>query len=106
MPCLPSCHSDGNNNQYKEFSSSWEIRATPFFFLKDGQQVDKLVSANKPELEKKRCCWKLRCFQLLSEFASSTYLLIPSLCLPSLNRTPTPSNQAVHMPHHELRQGL
>ncbi|KAJ1282441.1 hypothetical protein BS78_03G052100 [Paspalum vaginatum] len=37
-----------------EFSSSWDIRATPtFFFLKNGQQVDKLVGANKPELEKK-----------------------------------------------------
>ena len=38
----------------QEFSSSWDIRATPtFFFLKSGQQVDKLVGANKPELEKK-----------------------------------------------------
>ncbi|ONM29786.1 Thioredoxin H-type [Zea mays] len=37
-----------------EFSSSWDIRATPtFFFLKNEQQVDKLVGANKPELEKK-----------------------------------------------------
>lgn len=37
-----------------DFSSSWDIRATPtFFFLKNGQQVDKLVGANKPELEKK-----------------------------------------------------
>lgn len=38
----------------QEFSSSWDIRATPtFFFLKNEQQVDKLVGANKPELEKK-----------------------------------------------------
>jgi thioredoxin 1 len=38
----------------QEFSSSWDIRATPtFFFLKNGQRVDKLVRANKPELEKK-----------------------------------------------------
>jgi len=38
----------------QELSSSWDIRATPtFFFLKNGQQVDKLVGANKPELEKK-----------------------------------------------------
>jgi thioredoxin 1 len=38
----------------QDFSSSWDIRATPtFFFLKNGQQVDKLVGANKPELEKK-----------------------------------------------------
>jgi thioredoxin 1 len=38
----------------QEFSSSWDIRATPtFFFLKNGQQMDKLVGANKPELERK-----------------------------------------------------
>jgi thioredoxin 1 len=38
----------------QEFSASWDIKATPtFFFLKDGQQVDKLVGANKPELQKK-----------------------------------------------------
>lgn len=38
----------------QEFSTSWDIKATPtFFFLKDGQQVDKLVGANKPELQKK-----------------------------------------------------
>ncbi|KAI5021863.1 hypothetical protein ZWY2020_058593 [Hordeum vulgare] len=37
-----------------DFSSTWDIRATPtFFFLKNGQQIDKLVGANKPELEKK-----------------------------------------------------
>lgn len=38
----------------QDFSTSWDIRATPtFFFLKDGKQVDKLLGANKPELEKK-----------------------------------------------------
>lgn len=38
----------------QEFSTSWDIKATPtFFFLKDGQQIDKLVGANKPELQKK-----------------------------------------------------
>ncbi|XP_071907896.1 thioredoxin H9 isoform X3 [Coffea arabica] len=38
----------------EEFSASWDIKATPtFFFLKDGQQIDKLVGANKPELQKK-----------------------------------------------------
>ncbi|KAL5229913.1 hypothetical protein ABZP36_028689 [Zizania latifolia] len=38
----------------EDFSSSWDIRATPtFFFIKNGNQVDKLVGANKPELEKK-----------------------------------------------------
>ncbi|KAL6002423.1 hypothetical protein ACLOJK_034355 [Asimina triloba] len=42
-----------------EFSSSWDIRATPtFFFLRNGQQVDKLVSANKPKLEKKVASWE------------------------------------------------
>lgn len=38
----------------QDFSTSWDIKATPtFFFLKDGQQLDKLVGANRPELEKK-----------------------------------------------------
>ena len=38
----------------QDFSTSWDIKATPtFFFLKDGQEVDKLVGANKPELQKK-----------------------------------------------------
>lgn len=38
----------------QEFSTSWEIKATPtFFFLEDGRQVDKLVGANKEELQKK-----------------------------------------------------
>lgn len=46
-----------------DFSSSWDIRATPtFFFLKDGQQVDKLVGANRPELENK--------LKMLSEYSS------------------------------------
>ncbi|KAL5098843.1 hypothetical protein RYX36_003170 [Vicia faba] len=37
-----------------DFSTSWDIKATPtFFFLRDGQEIDKLVGANKPELEKK-----------------------------------------------------
>ena len=38
----------------QDFSSSWDIKATPtFFFLKNGQQIDKLVGANRPELQKK-----------------------------------------------------
>ena len=38
----------------QEFSTQWDIKATPtFFFLKDGEQFDKLVGANKPELLKK-----------------------------------------------------
>eukprot|EP00262_Sarcandra_glabra_P014619 TRINITY_DN4301_c0_g2_i1.p1 TRINITY_DN4301_c0_g2~~TRINITY_DN4301_c0_g2_i1.p1 ORF type:complete len:140 (+),score=28.75 TRINITY_DN4301_c0_g2_i1:53-472(+) len=41
-------------DELSEFSSSWDIRATPtFFFLKNGLQVDKLVGANKPDLQKK-----------------------------------------------------
>ncbi|KAL3531593.1 hypothetical protein ACH5RR_005114 [Cinchona calisaya] len=41
-------------DELTEFSTSWDIKATPtFFFLKDGQQIDKLVGANKPELQKK-----------------------------------------------------
>ncbi|XP_074368574.1 thioredoxin H4-1-like [Apium graveolens] len=37
-----------------EFSTSWDIKATPtFFFLKNGREVDKLVGANKEELQKK-----------------------------------------------------
>ncbi|XP_048141946.1 thioredoxin H9-like isoform X2 [Rhodamnia argentea] len=41
-------------DELTEFSTSWDIKATPtFFFLKDGKQVDKLVGANKPELQKK-----------------------------------------------------
>ncbi|XP_058110718.1 thioredoxin H4-1 [Magnolia sinica] len=45
-------------DELSDFSSSWDIRATPtFFFLKEGQQVDKLVGANKPELEKKITLW-------------------------------------------------
>lgn len=35
-------------------STSWDIKATPtFFFLRDGQEIDKLVGANKAELERK-----------------------------------------------------
>ncbi|XP_052195417.1 thioredoxin H-type [Diospyros lotus] len=41
-------------DELPEFSTSWEIKATPtFFFLKDGRQVDKLVGVNKQELQKK-----------------------------------------------------
>ncbi|GFP89388.1 thioredoxin h-type [Phtheirospermum japonicum] len=37
-----------------EFSTSWDIQATPTFFLmRDGRQVDKVVGANKAELQKK-----------------------------------------------------
>uniref|UniRef100_A0A7N0UNE2 Thioredoxin domain-containing protein n=1 Tax=Kalanchoe fedtschenkoi TaxID=63787 RepID=A0A7N0UNE2_KALFE len=41
-------------DELAEFSTSWDIKATPtFFFLKDRRQVDKLVGANKPELIRK-----------------------------------------------------
>ncbi|XP_054782879.1 thioredoxin H-type [Prosopis cineraria] len=41
-------------DELADFSTSWDIKATPtFFFLKNGQQIDKLVGANKPELQKK-----------------------------------------------------
>ncbi|KAA8539715.1 hypothetical protein F0562_026407 [Nyssa sinensis] len=41
-------------DELAEFCSSWDIKATPtFFFLKDGRQMDKLVGANKLELQKK-----------------------------------------------------
>ncbi|KAK9030198.1 hypothetical protein V6N11_031628 [Hibiscus sabdariffa] len=41
-------------DELTDFSTTWDIKATPtFFFLKDGQQIDKLVGANKPELQKK-----------------------------------------------------
>ncbi|KAL6176444.1 hypothetical protein ACLB2K_053077 [Fragaria x ananassa] len=42
------------DEQTVNFRNSWDIKATPtFFFLRDGQQVDKLVGANKVELQKK-----------------------------------------------------
>ncbi|XP_059668155.1 thioredoxin H-type-like [Cornus florida] len=41
-------------DELTEFSTSWDIKATPtFFFLRDGQEIDKLVGANKLELQKK-----------------------------------------------------
>lgn len=41
-------------DELSDLSTSYDIKATPtFFFLKDGQQIDKLVGSNKPELQKK-----------------------------------------------------
>ena len=38
----------------QEFCTSWDIRATPtFYFFRDGQPIDKLVGANKFELQRK-----------------------------------------------------
>lgn len=37
-----------------EFSSSWDIKATPtFLFLKNGREVDKLIGSNKAKLGEK-----------------------------------------------------
>ncbi|XP_028056475.1 uncharacterized protein LOC114260529 [Camellia sinensis] len=42
---------DGNGRE-TECSTTWDIKATPaFFFFRDGQQVQKLVRANKPDLQ-------------------------------------------------------
>lgn len=41
-------------DELAEFSTSWEIKATPtFFFLKNGRELDKLVGANKEELQRR-----------------------------------------------------
>ncbi|KAL4322235.1 hypothetical protein AHAS_Ahas14G0190200 [Arachis hypogaea] len=41
-------------DELSDFAATWDIKATPtFFFFQNGQQVDKLVGANKPELQKK-----------------------------------------------------
>ncbi|KAI7745622.1 hypothetical protein M8C21_033468 [Ambrosia artemisiifolia] len=41
-------------DELTDFSTQLDVKATPtFFFFKDGQQTDKLVGANKPELLKK-----------------------------------------------------
>ncbi|KAJ7959506.1 Thioredoxin [Quillaja saponaria] len=41
-------------DELTELSTSWDVTATPtFFFLKDGRQLDKLVGANKLDLQKK-----------------------------------------------------
>jgi thioredoxin 1 len=41
-------------DEVPDVTSEWEIRAMPtFLFIKDGKQIDKIVGANKDELEKK-----------------------------------------------------
>ncbi|KAD3067583.1 hypothetical protein E3N88_35463 [Mikania micrantha] len=41
-------------DELSELSTQWDIKATPtFFFLRDGEQMDRLVGANKPELLRK-----------------------------------------------------
>ena len=42
----------------QDVTSQYEVRAMPtFLFIKDGKQVDKIVGANKDELEKKCNHW-------------------------------------------------
>ncbi|KAI4374234.1 hypothetical protein MLD38_012249 [Melastoma candidum] len=41
-------------DELTEFSTSWDLKATPtFYFLRNGQQFDRLEGANKPELQKR-----------------------------------------------------
>ncbi|KAI3742798.1 hypothetical protein L1987_60494 [Smallanthus sonchifolius] len=41
-------------DELTELSTQWDVKATPtFFFLRDGQQIDKVVGANKAELQEK-----------------------------------------------------
>lgn len=41
-------------DEMRELSATWDVQAMPtFVFIKNGKQIDKLVGANKPELEKK-----------------------------------------------------
>ncbi|XP_022989932.1 thioredoxin H4-1-like [Cucurbita maxima] len=41
-------------DELAELSKSWDIKATPtFVFFKDGRQVDKLVGADKSDLQQK-----------------------------------------------------
>ncbi|KAF5782466.1 putative monodehydroascorbate reductase (NADH) [Helianthus annuus] len=41
-------------DELTELSTQWDVKATPtFFFLRDGQQIDKIVGANKAELQEK-----------------------------------------------------
>jgi thioredoxin 1 len=38
----------------QDVTSAWEIRAMPtFLFIKEGKQIDKIVGANKDELDRK-----------------------------------------------------
>ncbi|KAG0614065.1 hypothetical protein M758_6G148900 [Ceratodon purpureus] len=45
-------------DEVQDVTSQYEVRAMPtFLFIKDGKQVDKIVGANKDELEKKCNHW-------------------------------------------------
>jgi thioredoxin 1 len=41
-------------DEVQDVTSKWEVRAMPtFLFIKNGEQLDKIVGANKEELERK-----------------------------------------------------
>ncbi|KAK1426738.1 hypothetical protein QVD17_15417 [Tagetes erecta] len=41
-------------DELTELGTQWDVKATPtFFFLRDGQQIDKVVGANTAELQQK-----------------------------------------------------
>ncbi|CAM6041197.1 unnamed protein product [Sphagnum compactum] len=41
-------------DEVPDVTSAWEIRAMPtFLFIKEGKQIDKIVGANKDELDRK-----------------------------------------------------
>jgi thioredoxin-like negative regulator of GroEL len=43
-----------NTGSLQDVTSTWEIRAMPtFLFIKEGKQIDKIVGANKDELDRK-----------------------------------------------------
>jgi thioredoxin-like negative regulator of GroEL len=43
-----------NTGSVQDVTSAWEIRAMPtFLFIKEGKQIDKIVGANKDELDRK-----------------------------------------------------
>ncbi len=43
-----------NTGSVQDVTSTWEIRAMPtFLFIKEGKQIDKIVGANKDELDRK-----------------------------------------------------
>jgi thioredoxin-like negative regulator of GroEL len=43
-----------NTGSVQDVTSAWEIRAMPtFLFIKEGKLIDKIVGANKDELDRK-----------------------------------------------------
>lgn len=61
-------------DELAELSKSWDIKATPtFVFFKDGRQVDKLVGADKSDLQQ-----KIAAMDELVIKSQSWYLFFPS----------------------------